>query len=100
MACAHSQAQVLKGVERFPIFPACNALQFQELETCFYNQVQEVVYHNFKVPQKQQDENYKGTVIVLFEVTNEGNFKVIYVDAIEESLVTESKRVFGLLPKI
>jgi hypothetical protein len=97
---SHSQAQGLKDVERFPVFPACEGKQVKDLETCFYNQVQDVVFNNFKVPQKQQESKYKGTVIVLFEVTNEGAFKVIYVDAIDEALVAESKRVFGLLPKI
>ncbi len=95
-----ASAQNSKNTERFPVFPSCQGMEFQALETCFYNQVQDFVYNNFKVPEKLKESNYKGAVIVLFEVNDAGNFKVIYVDAIEESLITESKRVFGQLPKI
>jgi hypothetical protein len=47
-----------------------------------------------------QDKNYNGEVVVLFEVNAEGNFVVIYTDAIYEELKEEAKRVFGDLPKI
>ena len=96
-----ASAQVSKKeVEKFPVFPACNNLQLQDLENCFYNQVQDFVYTNFNVPEKFSNSQYKGTIIVLFEVNQNGNFIVQYVDAIDESLVAESKRVFGLLPQI
>lgn len=89
-----------KNSERFPVFPACENLQFQELETCFYSQVQDFVFTNFKVPEDLIQKNFKGTVIVIFEVNAKGEFSVQYVDAIESSLVAESKRVFGEMPKI
>ena len=96
-----SNAQVSnKETEKFPIFPSCEGLQFQALETCFYNEVQDFVYNNYKVPENLKQNNFKGTIIVLFEVNETGNFKVIYVDAVDESLVAESKRVFGKMPKI
>ena len=96
-----SAAQVtLKGTEKFPVFPACQDLQFKELENCFYNEVQNFVFNNFKVPENLQQNNFKGNVIVLFEVADTGNFKVIYVDAVDKTLITESKRVFGKLPKV
>ncbi|HLF53320.1 gliding motility protein RemB [Flavobacterium sp.] len=96
-----SKAQVSeKNVEQFPVFPNCVNLQNKNLETCFYNQVQDFVYSNFKIPENLQLSNYKGTVIVLFEVDDKGSFKVQYVDAIDAALVEESKRVFGLFPKI
>lgn len=89
-----------KETERFPVFPSCEELQFQALETCFYNQVQDFVYNNFKVPENQKQNNFKGTIIVLFEVSETGKFKVLYVDAVDEALVAESKRVFDKMPKI
>ena len=89
-----------KATERFPVFPSCENLQFKALETCFYNEVQDFVYNNFKVPENLKQNNFKGTVIVLFEVNDTGNFKVQYVDAIDEALVAESKRVFAKMPKI
>ncbi|MEK8178724.1 gliding motility protein RemB [Flavobacterium buctense] len=96
-----SNAQVTqKASERFPVFPACEGQEFGALETCFYNEVQNFVYNNFRVPDNLKQGNFKGNVIVLFEVDDKGNFKVIYVDAVDETLVTESKRVFGQMPKI
>ena len=86
--------------EKFPVFPECENQQGTELETCFYNTVHDFVYNNFRVSDELQSKNYKGNVIVLFEVTNEGKFVVQYVDANEKELIEESKRVFGLLPKI
>ena len=86
--------------EKFPVFPSCESMQNQALETCFYNEVQDFVYNNFKVPDNLKEKNFKGSIIVLFEVSETGNFKVMYVDAADEALVTESKRVFGQMPKI
>jgi len=97
-ATAYLNAQ--KHTERFPVFPSCEGQEAQALETCFYNQVQDFVYNNFKVPDNLKENNFKGSMIVLFEVTDTGNFKVIYVDANDEALVTESKRVFDKMPKI
>lgn len=84
--------------EKFPVFPNCEGKQSTELQSCFYFEVQNFVYNNFKVPANAQE--LKTAVNVLFEVDQEGNFKVQYVDAINEELTTESKRVFALLPKI
>lgn len=96
-----SNAQVTqKATERFPVFPTCEGQEFGALETCFYNEVQNFVYNNFKVSDHLKENNFKGNVIVLFEVDDKGNFKVIYVDAVDETLVAESKRVFGQMPKI
>ncbi|HOD09519.1 MAG TPA: gliding motility protein RemB, partial [Flavobacterium sp.] len=80
--------------ERFPVFPDCEGQQNTSLETCFYNQVHDFVYNNFKVSEALTEKQYKGSVIVLFEVTDEGKFVVQYVDANEADLITESKAVF------
>ncbi|MCX6172368.1 MAG: gliding motility protein RemB [Flavobacterium sp.] len=96
-----ASAQVTqKTTERFPVFPSCEGMEFKALETCFYNQVQDFVFHNFKVSDNLTQKNFKGNVIVLFEVTEGGTFKVIFVDAVDEALIAESKRVFGKLPKV
>lgn len=89
-----------KVSERFPIFPDCNGQQGEALETCFYNQVHDFVFNNFKVSDELKSKNYQGTVIVLFEVTDEGKFKVQYVDANENELVEESKRIFAKMPQV
>lgn len=84
--------------EKFPIFPNCEGKEAVELETCFYSEVQNFVYTNFKVPANSKE--LKTAINVLFEVDKEGNFKVQYVDAVNEELVAESKRVFALFPKV
>ncbi len=86
--------------ERFPSFSACEGKEYGALETCFYNEVQAFVFDNFIVPDHLKQRNFKGNVIVLFEVTAKGSFNVIYVDAVDETLVVESKRVFGQMPKV
>ncbi|MEZ4878030.1 MAG: gliding motility protein RemB [Flavobacterium sp.] len=90
----------IKVSERFPVFPECEGQQDAALETCFNNQVHDFVYTTFKVPEELTTKNYKGTIIVLFEVTDEGKFIVQYVDANEKALVEESKNVFEKMPKI
>jgi hypothetical protein len=87
-----------RELEKSPIFPGCEGMQPKETEACFYNKVQDFVFNNFKVSENLSE--YKGSIIVLFEVTAEGNFTVLYVDANDASLADESKRVFAMLPKI
>jgi hypothetical protein len=86
--------------EKFPVFPACQSTLDRDLENCFYNQIQDFVYNNFQVPEVVKQKEYKGKVIVLFEVDSTGVFKVQYVDAAYTQLADESKRVFGIMPKI
>ena len=86
--------------ERFPVFSSCNNLHAQDLENCFYNEVQQLVYHNFQVPEKLNQNNYSGVVKVLFEVGTDGKFKVLYVNSNNEGLISETKRVFSGFPKI
>lgn len=86
--------------ERFPVFSKCQQLSNEDLKNCFYNEVQQLVYNQFKVSQNLQNENYKGRVKVLFEVDAKGEFKVLYVNSNNEGLIEETKRVFAGFPKI
>ncbi|HEY1196934.1 energy transducer TonB [Flavobacterium sp.] len=86
--------------EMFPVFPNCENLDGKKLEKCFYKEVQDFVFNNFQVPKNLKQNNYKGVVKVLFEVNAEGEFKVIYVSAVNEELSEEAKRVFGKFPRI
>ena len=96
-----SSAQVItKNLEQFPVFSSCENQYNKELETCFYTQVQGFIYTNFKVPENLTNSNFKGNVIVLFEVDENGKFNVQYVDAVDDELVKESKRVFKQFPQI
>lgn len=93
-------AQSFSSYEKPPVFKACDSVTVDQLKPCFNFTLNTFIYKNFKTPQIVEDEAYKGIVQLLFEVTNKGEFKIIYVDAIYDELKTESKRVFNLLPKI
>ncbi|PKH67187.1 gliding motility protein RemB [Flavobacterium sp. ALD4] len=92
--------ELSRSPERFPVFSRCENMENKELESCFYNEVQDFVFQNFVVPEDLVENNFKGNVKVLFEVDANGVFKVIYVNAIDEELLKEAKRVFAKFPKI
>lgn len=83
---------------RFPVFPNCETRQAKELEMCFYNEVQAFVFRNFEVPEAYKES--RTMVRVLFEVDENGSFKVQYVDAPDQVLISESNKVFEKFPKI
>lgn len=96
-----SFAQVTSAqYEKYPVFKECANTDVDALESCFKNTLQQFIFENFKVSEKVFSENYKGNVNVLFEVTKEGKFKVLYVDGIYDELKEETRRVFELLPTV
>ncbi|WPR71791.1 gliding motility protein RemB [Flavobacterium sp. NG2] len=95
-----SQNTVSDSQERFPVFDSCKSLDNIELENCFYSEVQDFISQNFIVPEHLKKIDFKGEIKMLFEVNSSGVFKVIYVNAIDEELIKETKRVFGQFPKI
>lgn len=94
-----SQEEISK-FETYPVFPECESAEFMAAEICFKNTLRTFILQNFQVPEKVSEENYSGEIYVLFEVTREGDFKVLYIDAIYSELKEEIIRVFGMLPKI
>lgn len=86
--------------EKPPIFPECQSKVIDSLQYCFDKQVANHIFENFKIPQKVQDDNFKGKIGVVFEVDNTGLFKVIYINATYAELKDEVLRVFKLFPKI
>lgn len=86
--------------EKPPVFPDCEGQPLVSQQQCFDNHVFQLISDNFKVPQKVTEDNYKGELVVLFEVDKTGQFKVVYVDAMYDELKAEAKRVFALFPKI
>lgn len=95
-----SNSQTLSTYEKPPVFSECDSLVVDQLKSCFNLTLNDFIYKNFKVPQVVIDEDYSGSLQVLFEVNKEGVFKVVYVDAIYDELKEESKRIFDSLPKI
>ncbi|WP_445735699.1 gliding motility protein RemB [Mariniflexile sp.] len=96
----NSYAQDHALYEKPPVFPKCDSLQITALQKCFDANVYALIYDNFKVPEHVIKENYKGEVVVIFEVDTAGVFKIIYIEAMYDTLKTEVKRVFSAFPKI
>ncbi|NMH27104.1 gliding motility protein RemB [Flavobacterium silvaticum] len=90
---------VFAQTQRAPVYPGCESENEAQREACFYNKVQQVVFESFKVPQDVAAD-YSGMATVLFEVTDKGEFKVLFVDSDKPSVAEESKRVFATLPKV
>ena len=55
---------------------------------------------NFELPDTVAQDNYQGKITVLFEVTPEGKFRVIYVDAVYDELKQEAEKVFTELDEV
>ncbi len=98
--CVYGFSQNTEAYQKSPVFPGCETEPIDNLKICFNNKINQYIFDNFQVPEIVQEENYQGDIKVLFEVNAEGEFKVLYVDAVYESLEEEVKRVFGELPKV
>ncbi|MFD2552064.1 gliding motility protein RemB [Bizionia sediminis] len=86
--------------EKPPVFPACKTLAASQLQACFDSEVYKQVKQAFKVPEFLKANQFEGQVVILFEVTATGVFRVIYVDALYQELQDEVTRVFGQMDAI
>ncbi|RXP64577.1 gliding motility protein RemB [Lutibacter sp. HS1-25] len=91
---------VFSQIEKYPVFKNCDTLQIAQLKTCFKNELENTILKQFVTPTNVVQDNYKGTVNIVFVVTSEGNFKLIYVNSPYKEIEEEVKRVFKNLPKI
>ncbi|MDT0686280.1 gliding motility protein RemB [Autumnicola psychrophila] len=90
----------LNNSEIPPVFPECETVDFQQRSACFQETLKNFIVENLKIPQVVEENNFQGTVVVLFEVTREGDFEVIYVDAAYDELKDEVDKTFETLPQI
>ncbi len=86
--------------EKPPVFEDCKTEAIANLQRCFDNKVFNLLYQDFKVPEIVSKEDYKGDVVILFEINVEGEFRVMYVDAIYSELKEEAIRVFSTFPEV
>lgn len=94
-------AQVtLSEFEKYPVFPQCEDTVVGELPDCFNQTLINFLLDNLQVPPVVDAESYKGQMVLLFEVTEGGEFKLLYTDAVYESLKLAAKDVFKLLPSV
>lgn len=94
------QAQTFNDYEKYPVFPACDSVVVAQLPDCFKGEVQKEFTTHFKMPEIVEKDQFKGRMDVLFEVTAEGAFKVLYVRATYVELKEEVEKTFEKFPKI
>jgi len=93
--------QSFKGdPERFPQFSECREVGFDKQELCFNTALKRKIKEEFLLPAVVAEDNYQGEMVVLFEVTSDGNFQVNYINAAYPELKAELNRIFETLPKI
>jgi hypothetical protein len=86
--------------EKYPTFVECKEEILDNSSNCFYKKTKEIFHKDFKEPSIIMKENFKGTVNAIFVVTNDGFFKLIYLNTPFEELKKEVARVFAKFPKI
>lgn len=91
---------VFSQSERYPIFDVCKGSEIKSLEACFLSTTTKHFFGDFKTPPIVENENFEGTVNVVFAVNKEGSFKLIFVNTPYNEIKKEVKRVFENFPKI
>ncbi|NER12663.1 gliding motility protein RemB [Leptobacterium flavescens] len=100
-AVLSAQAQESSATyEKYPVFDECKDKAISELKDCFDTTLRAFLVDNFKIPSVVTEEAYTGEMSFLFEVNEEGAFRLMYVDAVYNELKDELGRVFSQLPVI
>lgn len=82
-------------IELPPKFSNCAQTPKEQLRNCFFYEVQNHVYQNFKAK-----DSISITIQVLFNVDKQGRISTFYTDAPTKELREEVTRVFNLFPII
>lgn len=91
---------VFSQIEKYPVFKNCDTLQIEQLKACFKSEIKKAVLNEFVTPENVIQDNFKGTVNVVFVVTYKGEFKFIYMNSPYKELKEEVERVIKTLPTI
>lgn len=86
--------------ERFPVYDVCKGEEITAIEDCFFSTTKKHFFAAFKTPAIVENEKYTGTANVLFIVTKEGDFKIIYVNTPYEEIKAAVQKAFTIFPKI
>ena len=87
-------------VSKPPVYSGCEDVALEDLNNCFNSKVKAAILDEFKVPAIVENESYKGKINVVFIVSKEGVFEILYVKSMYPELEDEVKRVFQTLPVI
>lgn len=86
--------------EKYPVFPGCETVGVAQLQDCFNEKFIQHILDNFEVPAVVSQDNFQGKMVILFEVTKTGDFKLLYTDAMYPELKTAAQDVFETLPQV
>ncbi|MDE0598854.1 gliding motility protein RemB [Dokdonia genika] len=86
--------------EKYPVFPGCETIDIAQLQDCFNEKFIAHILDNFEVPAVVSQDNFQGKMVILFEVTKTGDFKLLYTDAMYPELKTAAQDVFETLPQV
>ena len=75
--CINLNSQAQGDTQRFPEFPQCENIDFENKAVCFKNTLREFILDNYKVPSEVIKEGYQGEITVIFEVDENGDFAII-----------------------
>jgi hypothetical protein len=87
-------------LKKYPVYNECKGETIDLVEDCFYKMTKETFYNIFQEPPIIKNDNFKGTFNATFIVTNEGKFKLIFVNTPYNELKTEVARTFAQFPTI
>lgn len=93
-------SQTVLTSETYPIFPECQNTTSNASKTCFNEALFAAIKTSFRLPEDVIKDKYTGEVGVLFEVNENGAFKVIHSATAYKSLKEEIDRVFTALDTI
>lgn len=82
-------------IELPPKFPNCEQIPNEQLRNCFFFEVQNHIYQNFK-----SKDSLSTSIQVLFNVNKKGKITTFYIDAPSPELKQETQRVFDLFPVV
>ncbi|WP_394747201.1 M56 family metallopeptidase [Spongiimicrobium salis] len=85
------------AVETVPIFPGCEGAS--DKRACFTSKLQEHIAKHYRIPEKEEGQDFQGKVKVLFSIAENGTISN-FTDAPNETVHNEIERVLQLLPRI
>ena len=81
-----------------PVWPGCEKVP--DPNACFTKKMTEHLKANFKYPRNSSGNIIRGKSIVAFNITKEGNVKILKVTGNQEPLNEEAKRIIMAIPKM
>lgn len=86
--------------KKYPVYNECKGETIEKVKDCFFKMTKETFYNIFQEPPIIQNDNFKGVFNATFIVTNEGKFKLIFVNTPYKELKVEVERTFAQFPTI